>query len=84
MNLTQQLVNGLVLGHAFALVAIGWTVLLGVARLVELERITAASFPAHLAAGNFDRDGRPDLFWDIPNVNGGTSNFQLAYDNQVE
>lgn len=35
MNLTQQLVNGIVLGHAYALVAIGWTVLLGVARLVN-------------------------------------------------
>ncbi|NYT62767.1 branched-chain amino acid ABC transporter permease [Alcaligenaceae bacterium] len=35
MNLIQQLVNGLVLGHAYALVAIGWTLLLGVARLVN-------------------------------------------------
>jgi branched-chain amino acid transport system permease protein len=35
MNLVQQLINGLILGHAFALVAIGWTVLLGVARLVN-------------------------------------------------
>ena len=35
MNLSQQLINGLVLGHAYALVAIGWTVLLGVARLVN-------------------------------------------------
>jgi branched-chain amino acid transport system permease protein len=35
MNLTQQVINGLVLGHAYALVAIGWTVLLGVARLVN-------------------------------------------------
>lgn len=35
MNLTQQLINGLVIGHAYALVAIGWTVLLGVARLVN-------------------------------------------------
>jgi branched-chain amino acid transport system permease protein len=35
VNLTQQLINGIVLGHAFALVAIGWTVLLGVARLVN-------------------------------------------------
>ncbi|RZM04137.1 MAG: branched-chain amino acid ABC transporter permease [Variovorax sp.] len=35
MNLAQQLVNGIVLGHAYALVAIGWTVLLGVARLVN-------------------------------------------------
>jgi len=35
MNLTQQIVNGIVLGHAYALVAIGWTLLLGVARLVN-------------------------------------------------
>ena len=35
MNLLQQLVNGLVMGHAYALVAIGWTLLLGVARLVN-------------------------------------------------
>jgi len=35
MNFGQQLINGLVMGHAFALVAIGWTVLLGVARLVN-------------------------------------------------
>ncbi len=36
MNFVQQLVNGLVLGHAYALIAIGWTVLLGTARLVTL------------------------------------------------
>ncbi|MBC7716331.1 MAG: branched-chain amino acid ABC transporter permease [Pseudorhodobacter sp.] len=35
MNLTQQIINGLVMGHAYALVAIGWTLLLGVARLVN-------------------------------------------------
>ena len=35
MNLSQQLINGLVLGHVYALVAIGWTLLLGVARLVN-------------------------------------------------
>jgi branched-chain amino acid transport system permease protein len=35
MNLVQQLINGLILGHAYALIAIGWTVLLGVARLVN-------------------------------------------------
>ena len=35
MNLLQQLINGLVLGHAYALVAIGWTLLLGVARQVN-------------------------------------------------
>lgn len=35
MNLAQQLINGIVLGHAYALVAIGWTLLLGVARLVN-------------------------------------------------
>lgn len=35
MNFIQQLINGLVLGHAYALIAIGWTVLLGAARLVN-------------------------------------------------
>ena len=35
MNVAQQIVNGLVLGHSYALIAIGWTVLLGVARLVN-------------------------------------------------
>lgn len=35
MNLLQQLINGIVLGHAYALIAIGWTLLLGVARLVN-------------------------------------------------
>lgn len=35
MNVSQQLVNGLVRGHSFALVAVGWTLLLGSARLVN-------------------------------------------------
>ncbi|MDF2233368.1 branched-chain amino acid ABC transporter permease [Albimonas sp. CAU 1670] len=35
MNFAQQALNGLILGHAFALIAIGWTVLLGTARLVN-------------------------------------------------
>jgi branched-chain amino acid transport system permease protein len=34
-NLAQQLVNGLVLGSGYALIALGWTVLLGAARLVN-------------------------------------------------
>jgi len=35
MYLIQQILNGLVIGHAYALVALGWTLLLGVARLVN-------------------------------------------------
>lgn len=35
MNLLQQIVNGVVIGHAYALVAVGWTMLLGAARLVN-------------------------------------------------
>jgi branched-chain amino acid transport system permease protein len=35
MNLTQQIVNGLVLGSGYACIALGWTILLGVARLVN-------------------------------------------------
>jgi branched-chain amino acid transport system permease protein len=35
MNIAQQLTNGLIIGHAYALVAVGWTLLLGSARLVN-------------------------------------------------
>jgi branched-chain amino acid transport system permease protein len=35
MNLGQHFANGLVLGHAYALIAVGWTLLLGAARLVN-------------------------------------------------
>jgi branched-chain amino acid transport system permease protein len=35
MNVWQQLVNGIIIGHAYALVAVGWTMLLGAARLVN-------------------------------------------------
>ncbi|GGC89304.1 branched-chain amino acid ABC transporter permease [Chelatococcus reniformis] len=35
MNVAQQLVNGLVIGSGFACVALGWTILLGAARLVN-------------------------------------------------
>ena len=35
MNVAQQLVNGITIGHAYALVAVGWTLLLGSARLVN-------------------------------------------------
>jgi branched-chain amino acid transport system permease protein len=35
MNLAQQLINGVILASGYACVAIGWTVLLGAARLVN-------------------------------------------------
>jgi branched-chain amino acid transport system permease protein len=35
MNFAQQIVNGLVLGSGYACIALGWTILLGVARLVN-------------------------------------------------
>ena len=35
MNLLQQVFNGVIIGHAYALVAVGWTMLLGAARLVN-------------------------------------------------
>jgi branched-chain amino acid transport system permease protein len=35
VNIAQQIVNGLVLGSGYACVALGWTILLGVARLVN-------------------------------------------------
>ena len=38
MNLAQETVNGLVLGAGYALLAVGWTVLLGAARLVNFAQ----------------------------------------------
>ena len=35
MNVAQQIINGLVLGSGYACIALGWTILLGVARLVN-------------------------------------------------
>lgn len=35
MNIMQQLANGIVLGSGYACIALGWTILLGVARLVN-------------------------------------------------
>ena len=35
MNVWQQLANGVIMGHSYALTAIGWTLLLGAARLVN-------------------------------------------------
>jgi len=52
-------------------------------RAVELERITAAAFPQRVVTGQFDADGRPDLFWDIANFNSATTNFQLSYAHPV-
>ncbi len=37
MNLMSQLVNGIALGAGYALLAVGWTVLLGAARLVNFS-----------------------------------------------
>ena len=61
MNLAQQLINGLVLGSGYALIAIGWTVLLGAARLVNfahgqlymLGAFLAWAAMAKLGAGYF-------------------------------
>ena len=41
MNIAQQIVNGLVLGSGYACIALGWTILLGVARLVNFRTWSA-------------------------------------------
>jgi hypothetical protein len=56
---------------------------MGNPRLVEQERIIAASFPNHVVTGSFDGDDLPDLFWDIVNPNAATTNFQLSYAHEV-
>ncbi|MEO8704553.1 MAG: hypothetical protein ABI867_31150 [Kofleriaceae bacterium] len=48
-------------------------------RLVEKERMAAASFPQHIATGLVDADADADLVWTIFNANLETTNFQVAY-----
>jgi len=59
MNLSQQFINGLVLGHAYALIAIGWTVLLGVARLVNFAHGQMYMLSAFVAWYVLSRLGLP-------------------------
>ena len=61
MNLTQQLINGIVIGHAYALVAIGWTVLLGVARLVNFGHGQMYMLGAFVAWWAATKGGMPYL-----------------------
>ena len=49
MNVLQQLANGLIIGHAYALIAIGWTLLLGAARLVNFGHGTMYMLGAFIA-----------------------------------
>jgi branched-chain amino acid transport system permease protein len=49
MNVAQQIINGLVLGSGYALIAIGWTVLLGAARLVNFAHGQLYMLAAFLA-----------------------------------
>jgi branched-chain amino acid transport system permease protein len=49
MNVLQQLANGLMIGHAYALIAIGWTLLLGAARLVNFGHGTMYMLGAFVA-----------------------------------
>lgn len=61
MNLGQQLINGLVIGHAYALVAIGWTLLLGVARLVNFGHGQMYMLGAFVTWWAVTRGGMPYL-----------------------
>jgi branched-chain amino acid transport system permease protein len=61
MNLAQQFINGLVLGHSYALVAIGWTVLLGVARLVNFGHGQMYMLGAFISWYSVSRLGLPYL-----------------------
>ncbi|HWU91007.1 MAG TPA: VCBS repeat-containing protein, partial [Kofleriaceae bacterium] len=51
--------------------------------LVERGRVPAASIPNHVVTGDFDGDGRADLFWDLPSLTQPTSNFQATYGRTI-
>jgi branched-chain amino acid transport system permease protein len=65
MNLAQQIINGLVLGSGYALVAIGWTVLLGAARLVNFAHGQLYMLGAFLAWAAMEKLG-VDYFVAVP------------------
>jgi len=60
-NLLQQIINGIVIGHAYALVAIGWTLLLGVARLVNFGHGQMYMLGAFVTWWAFAKAGMP--YW---------------------
>lgn len=57
MNLAQQLINGVILAAGYACVAIGWTVLLGAARLVNFAHGQLFMLGAFVAWSAMDRAG---------------------------
>src|ERR1700761_2420493 len=61
MNIFQQLVNGLIIGHAYALTAIGWTLLLGAARLVNFGHGQMYMLGAFIAWWSMQAVGLP--YW---------------------
>jgi branched-chain amino acid transport system permease protein len=61
MNVLQQLVNGLIMGHAYALTAIGWTLLLGAARLVNFGHGQMYMLGAFIAWSSMQALGLP--YW---------------------
>jgi len=61
VNVAQQLINGLVLASGFACVALGWTVLLGSARLVNFAHGQLYMLGAFVAWAAMDKAGLP--YW---------------------
>jgi hypothetical protein len=51
--------------------------------LVERARVPAASIPRRVVSGRFDTDGVTDMFWDMPSLNGATSNLQVTYGRTI-
>jgi branched-chain amino acid transport system permease protein len=59
MNVGQQLVNGLALGSGYACIALGWTILLGAARLVNFAHGQLYMLGAFVAWFVMSRTGVP-------------------------
>jgi hypothetical protein len=55
----------------------------GVRRLVERERIPAASFPQRMTIAQLDDDGEFDLLWSITNAAQDATSLQVAYSRKV-
>ena len=59
MNVAQQVINGLVLGSGYACIALGWTILLGAARLVNFAHGQMYMMGAFVAWFVISRFGLP-------------------------
>ena len=67
-TLLQQIINGLSLGAIYALIALGYTMVYGVLRLINFAHgdvYMLGAFAGYYLANTLGLDGNPSVFWAI-------------------